>query len=311
MSPLGRTALARAVVLVCLMQVALAGNQAIPALQAAVDRAMASKRGTVVVLEVASGRVLAAYRLDIAARRIAYPGSSIKPFTLLALLQTAHLDPHLAVACKRPLNIAGHRLACSHPDTHQPLDAPTALAYSCNSYFTTVATRLSPEQLRNAMIREGLTSTTGIAPNEAVGAVAQASSREQLQLQAIGEWGVQVTPLELLRAYRSLAFVTASDASIAPIFEGLQGSTQYGMARPAQPEHGIRVAGKTGTAAAEEGPWTHGWFAGFAPAEKPEIVLVVFLEKGRGSDAAEIAQQIFAKWDETNADKRAAVSKAK
>ena len=96
----------------CLMQVALAGNQAIPALQAAVDRAMASKRGTVVVLEVASGRVLAAYRLDIAARRIAYPGSSIKPFTLLALLQTAHLDPHLAVACKRPLNIAGHRLAC-------------------------------------------------------------------------------------------------------------------------------------------------------------------------------------------------------
>ncbi len=57
----------------------------------------------------------------------------------------------------------------------------------------------------------------------------------------------------------------------------------------------MKVAGKTGTAAAEEGPWTHAWFAGYAPAENPEIALVVFLEKGHGgSDAAEVAREIFA-----------------
>ena len=266
---------------------------------------MAGKRGTAVLLDVATGRVLAAYRLDVAARRVVYPGSSIKPFTLVALLDVAHLDPHAALACKRPLSIAGHKLDCSHPDTHQPLDAATALAYSCNSYFTAMATRLSAEQLRDSLIREGFTSTTGLAPNEAVGTVAQASTREQLQLQAIGEWGVQVTPLELLRAYRSLALLApgAGTSKSAPVFEGLEGSTQYGMARLAQPEHGVRVAGKTGTAPADEGAWTHGWFAGFAPAERPEIVLIVFLEKGRGSDAAEIAQRIFSAWDEAHAGK--------
>jgi len=57
----------------------------------------------------------------------------------------------------------------------------------------------------------------------------------------------------------------------------------------------MKVAGKTGTAVADEGPWTHAWFAGYAPAENPQIVLVVFLEKGHGgSDAAGVAREIFA-----------------
>ena len=57
----------------------------------------------------------------------------------------------------------------------------------------------------------------------------------------------------------------------------------------------MKVAGKTGTALADEGPWTHAWFAGYAPAENPEIVLVVFLEKGHGgTDAASVAREIFA-----------------
>jgi peptidoglycan glycosyltransferase len=45
---------------------------------------------------------------------------------------------------------------------------------------------------------------------------------------------------------------------------------------------GVKVAGKTGTA--ENGPkdpYTL-WFTGFAPAEKPEIVVVVVVEDGGG-----------------------------
>ena len=200
------------------------------------------------------------------------------------------------MVCRRTLNIAGHRLDCSHPQTGQPLDAATALAYSCNSYFTAMATRLTPAQLRESFVNDGLAQSTGIAPNEAAGTIALASSNDELQLQAIGEWGVRVTPLELLRAYRNLALQVsnAADPKLMPVLQGLDGSTSYGMARSAQPENGVRVAGKTGTANADEGQWTHGWFAGFAPADKPTMVLVVFLEKGRGSDAAEVARQIFA-----------------
>ncbi len=257
---------------------------------------MAGSRGTAVVLAVDSGQILAAYRLKIAAQRLASPGSSIKPFTLKALLNVGKVDATSALLCKRSLNVAGHRLDCSHPQTGQPLDAATALAYSCNSYFTAMATRLTPSQLRESLINDGFARTTGMAADEAAGAVAVASSNDELQLQAIGEWGVRITPLELLRAYRNLALLASNkaDPKLAPIFQGLEGSTSYGMARSAQPEHGVRVAGKTGTANADEGQWTHGWFAGFAPADKPTVVLVVFLEKGRGSDAADVARQLFA-----------------
>lgn len=59
-------------------------------LQDAVAHAMAGQRGTAVLADVQSGRVLAAYHLEVAARRLAYPGSSIKPFTLEALRFVAY-----------------------------------------------------------------------------------------------------------------------------------------------------------------------------------------------------------------------------
>ena len=292
-----------AISLLCVCGSAVAATQETKLdLQSAVNHAMAGSHGTAVVLAVDSGTILAAYHLKVAAQRLASPGSSIKPFTLQALLKSGKVDATTTLLCKRPLNIAGHRLDCSHPQTGQPLDAATALAYSCNSYFTAMATRLTPAQLRESFTNDGFAQATGLAPDEAAGAIALASSNDELQLQAIGEWGVRLTPLELLRAYRDLALQVSNtpEPRLKPIFEGLDGSTSYGMARSAQPHDGVRVAGKTGTANADQGQWTHGWFAGFAPADKPTIVLVVFLEKGRGSDAAEVARQIFAAMAETS-----------
>ncbi|SRR6266699_977851 len=48
-------------------------------------RIMGGRSGAAVVVGVASGQVLAAYNPDVAARRLARPGSAFKPFTLLAL----------------------------------------------------------------------------------------------------------------------------------------------------------------------------------------------------------------------------------
>jgi len=283
--------------LVCAAASSLAPKQAGNShLQNAVAQAMAGRRGAAVVLDVHTGGLLAAYHADVAARRVVRPGSSIKPFTLLALLQAGKVDAHTALVCKRPLTIAGHRLDCPHPDTGEPLGPTSALAYSCNSYFTSVATRLTPGQLRDSFVRAGFSAVTGLEPNETSGNVWLAPSTEDLQLQAIGEWGVVITPLELLRAYRDLALLSQKNADgklTSLLFDGLQESVSYGMARAAQPLSPIKVAGKTGTALADEGPWTHGWFAGYAPAENPEIVFVVFLEKGHGSDAAALARQIF------------------
>src|SRR4029453_1817477 len=63
---------------------------------------------------------------------------------------------------------------------------------------------------------------------------------------------------------------------------------------------GVLVAGKTGTAQsiaksdAARGQ-DHAWFASFAPADDPQVVVVVLVEGGGhgGSVAAPIARQIF------------------
>jgi cell division protein FtsI/penicillin-binding protein 2 len=286
-----------AVTLMCVAAATLLSAQAGDShLDKTLAHAMAGQRGAAVVLEVQTGRVFAVYHSDVAARRAVHPGSSIKPFTLLALLAAGKVDAHTALVCKRPLTIAGHRLDCAHPATAEALGPATALAYSCNSYFTSVATRLTPAQLRDNFVRAGFGAVTGLETNEVSGDVSLARTPEELQLQAIGEWGISVTPLELVRAYRNLALLSQTNAGLKPtplLFQGLQESVSYGMAHAAQPTSPMKVAGKTGTAPAEEGPWTHGWFAGYAPAENPEIALVVFLEKGHGSDAAALASQIF------------------
>ncbi len=264
---------------------------------------MKGRRGTAVVVDVRTDRILASYHPAVAARRVVHPGSSLKPFTLLTLLRSGKVDAHTSLICKRPLTIAGHRLDCPHPATQQPFDPAMALAYSCNFYFTSVATRLSPAELREGLVRAGFGETTGLFANEAAGEVALAGSTEQLQLQAIGEWGVSVTPLELLHGYRDLAVLSQkNDVRLVPLFEGLQQSVAYGMGHRAQPAGAMAVAGKTGTAPADEGRWTHAWFAGYAPVAKPEIALVVFLEKGHGgTDAAEAAREIFTAFGQAKA----------
>jgi penicillin-binding protein 2 len=261
---------------------------------------MAGRSGTTVVISVASGKVLAAYHPETAARRVALPGSAIKPFTLLALLESGKVNRQTTLLCNRLLIVSGHKLNCTHPDLKQPLDAAAALAYSCNTYFTSMATRLTPAELRSSFLRDGFGSPSGLMPNEAIGVVTLASTQAELQLQAIGEWGVRVTPLELLRGYQHLAQLSLQhDAKLAPLFDGLEGSVSYGMGHLAQPDSGEKVAGKTGTSLVEEGAWRHGWFAGYAPADKPEIVLVVFLEKGHGpTDAARVAREILTAYAE-------------
>ncbi len=279
---------------VLLSAMACAAQQAdAGALAPVIARLMAGKPGAVVVLDVASGKVLAQSRLRVAAERVTIPGSVVKPFVLLELLQSSKIDPEQHLVCQRTLTIAGKHMDCTHSPAVTNLDAADAIAYSCNSYFTQAAARLSPAELAQAFERAGFRTRSGLAEEEAAGRVVPAFDQPHLQLQALGYWGVEVTPLELLAAYRSLALhKQKGDLSIAtPVFSGLERAVQYGMAHDALPS-GITAAGKTGTAASAT-PQTHGFFAGYAPADKPEIVLVVYLEHGHGSDAAAIAAPIF------------------
>jgi stage II sporulation protein D len=241
-------------------------------LQTALDQAMAGKSGAAVVVDVASGRVIASHRLDMAGTRRAAPGSALKPIVLAA----AKSARTRSWPCERQLRLKGRRLDCTHPVLTYALDASSALAYSCNSWFARLALEFQPADLARALQRE------------TEGWIATAGSAEDLQLQAIGESGIEVTPLGLLGAYRRLA-LARSRPDLAPVFAGLEGSVEYGNGQLAKAA-GVKVAGKTGTSA-------HAWFAGFAPAASPQIAVVVFLERGRGgADAAPVAGAVFGAW---------------
>lgn len=264
------------------------------AIQRAVDRASESQAGAIVVADVESGEIIASHGLELAARGLARPGSTLKPFVLMALLESGKLDPSQKLLCQRVLRIGGVKMDCTHPASIVELDAEEAIAYSCNSYFAQATIRLTAAELAQALRRAGFDSPSGFEKNEVSGHVEVPKGPEMQQLEALGDRGIEVTPLELLAAYRKLALNKRKEAAAnAPVFAGLEASVTYGMAHAAYVE-GMKIAGKTGTAGSRETPRPHGFFVGFAPAEEPSIVLVVYLEQGRGSDAAVAAQVVFA-----------------
>jgi cell division protein FtsI/penicillin-binding protein 2 len=253
----------------------------------------------VLVLDLATGRLLASHRLSEAARTLAAPGSTLKPLVLYKLVAASRWNPDHRVVCDRKLVIAGHRLACTHPPA-PPFDAREALAWSCNTYFAEVARTLEPGELGRLLLPTGLLAVTGLAGKDASAETA-AEFREPINVEAnqlalLGVEGVRVTPLELAAAYRWLALQLAaysgSPASQA-VRAGIDDSASFGMARQAG-LGGVPVAGKTGTAEGTASSQSHGWFAGIAPIEKPEVVVVVYLPAGRGTDAARVAAELLA-----------------
>ncbi len=278
-----------------LLALAVARGESVPA---AAGRVMRDAQGVAIVLEVDSGRLLACTRPDLAARRLVRPGSTLKPFTLLALVNTGRVRTPTAQVCPRRLRVAGRILDCSHPVSPLPLDATAALAYSCNCFFATAAAGMPPGELPELLNRLGLTSPTGLMAGEAAGWARRPAGSAQVVLQALGEAGVEVTPLAVAEAYRKLALrrktLREPDEAMDLIFAGLEAATEYGTARLANPSDlPFPVAGKTGTSTGA-GPVRHGWFAGFAPARDPRFVVVVYLEHGSGGrDAAPRAGELF------------------
>jgi len=284
------------VVAVLILGARVGWPQALPTWASAVERAaQGTPDARIAVLDIASGRLLAASHLKEAARTLAAPGSTLKPLVLYGLIEANRWDPSRRIACTRKLTIAGRTLDCSHPAA-DPMDAREALAWSCNTYFATVGGSLSPGELRALLGPTGLLSETGLVSGEAMAVFRDPQSADQNRLTLLGVDGILVTPLELATAYRWLALQLAAHADTAAasvVKAGLTDSASFGIAGQAS-LGGVSVAGKTGTAPSAEGGRTHGWFIGLAPANKPSEVIAVFVPAGRGADAAHLAGEVLA-----------------
>jgi cell division protein FtsI/penicillin-binding protein 2 len=148
--------------------------------------------------------------------------------------------------------------------------------------------------LERRLIDLGFTRPSRLLSAEVEGRVTAAQSIAERQLLAIGASGIEVTPLELASAYVNFARTAShGDGPNTVVLAALRQATASGLAQAAASDK-ITTAGKTGTASDFGQSRTHAWFAGFAPAESPEVVVVVFVERGRGSiQASAIARRIF------------------
>lgn len=255
---------------------------------------MSSRDARIIIIDRESGRLVASHQLDAASHTLAAPGSVLKPLLLYRSIETGQWNPSNRVACSRRLVVGSHELACSHPEA-PPFDASEALAWSCNTYFAAMARALRPGQMKNLLEPTRLLDSTGLATGEAIAEFREPSSLEERQLAVLGVTNIRITPLELALSYRWLANeVTKHPESAAAqtVAAGLRDSTDFGIASWARAD-GASIAGKTGTAEGTQSSRTHGWFAGLAPVQDPQVVIIVYVPTGRGTDAARVAGEIL------------------
>ena len=282
-------------VVATLVSFCVAGNA--QSWQRAVDQATATvPEARIVVIDVATGHLIASYRPELAARTLAAPGSALKPLILFTLVSSGRWQPGQRISCNGKLVVDGRRLACSHPPA-PPFDAQEALTWSCNTYFAAVARSLNPGDLGRLLRPTGILGATRLERNEAVAKFIEPPTVEARELAVLGVDGIRVTPLELAVAYRWLALQLSAheDSEAAKVVRaGLEDSAGFGMAGAAG-LGAVSVAGKTGTAESTGSSQTHGWFAGLVPAANPRIVVVVYMPSGRGADAARVAGNLLAR----------------
>lgn len=243
--------------------------------------ALHGTHASAVVLDVASGSIVASYgALDVQAA----PGSILKPFVLKAALDADVISAQETIHCHGLLMVKGHNLACGHLRDITVLDARQALAESCNTYFVTLARRMTPQVLMKGL------QAYGLHPS---GSAAVPDDRALL---AVGIVGIKTSPRELAMAYRTLAqqMNGATGHALAVVRDGMLQSVEAGMAHGAQTS-GVNIAGKTGTAQDAPTPWSHGWFVGilFDGQMQAQRVLVMYVPSGTGNDAALLAKRVL------------------
>jgi cell division protein FtsI (penicillin-binding protein 3) len=244
-----------------------------------------AKSGSVVVLDVTTGEVLAmvnqpaynpndrdqlkpgGYR-NRAATDILEPGSSIKPFVVAAALASGKYSERSVIDTSPGFYKVGIKII---EDKHNlgAINLSTILAKSSNVGMARVALALEPEQVYGTLSRLGFGQvTTSGYPGESAGLLAHYSHWRPIGIATLAYgYGLSVTPLQLAHAYatigsngvsRPISFLRV-DQPVAGerVFEDRVGRQLVHMLESVvTPEGtgmrasipGYKVAGKTGTA---------------------------------------------------------------
>jgi penicillin-binding protein 2 len=247
------------------------------------------------------------------------PGSTWKLAVAAMALKRGVVGPrsHMPIPCRGGLQYGNRYFRCWNARGHGDLTLTEAIAQSCDVYFYQLGIKLGVTSLLEDANAWGFRGRTGIdLPGEIPSEFPTGpeyydrlygprrwTSAVALNL-AIGQGENAQTLVQMVRLYQQLA----SDGRLRTPFVVRHASTEsertsldlnadqlltlrramiavveQGTARMGRLA-GLQIAGKTGTAQNPHG-LDHGWFIGFAPAEKPEIVVGAIVEFARHGTA--------------------------
>lgn len=251
------------------------------------------------------------------------PGSTVKPLTVLAALEAGLYTPETEIDTHPGfVRIAGKTI--EDPSNRGRITVATALAKSSQVAISKMALALPEYAVFDAFRRAGFGDYTGCdLPGEEIGLLSAADLDKPIGRATLAYgYGVMATPMQIARAYLMLAnagirrdlTILRGDvrvrASSQPVFARrdvedvttmLRGVLAPGGTAPQAQPASYTAAGKTGTArkvnAGAYDERAHvAFFAGFAPATEPRIVLVVVINEPRGAriGGGTVAAPVFA-----------------
>lgn len=256
------------------------------------------------------------------------PASTFKLATAVMALEQGlvGMDEHMQQPCTGSYRLGNRLFHCWKTGGHGNLTLAEAIISSCNVYFYQLGRRLTLTRLLSGGTRFGLSAVTGIdLPNEQTPTLPAtideykqrnfaggfSEQAEELNI-AIGQGAAWQTVASMARFYSALATDgyaprpqlikgTAPERtqiySLTPeqnqgVRNALIGVVSGGTAAASRLD-GVVFAGKTGTAQGSR-PVADAWFVGFAPADKPRLLVALLIESGaHGSAAASKASRIF------------------
>jgi penicillin-binding protein 2 len=207
------------------------------------------------------------------------PGSTFKPFTALAALESGTIDENFSVTCRGGVALYGTYQRCWEKRGHGTLSLHRGMAQSCDVYFYTIGAKAGIDNLAFYGDIAGFGHPTGIdLPHEKEGLMPSEKWKLRTQRQkwyagetpsvAIGQGAITVTPLQLARATGGLAMDgvwqqphlvktakvkapvtwTLNPKNVKNIVDGMYGVVNEGGTGGRARLQGIPVCGKTGTA---------------------------------------------------------------
>ena len=297
-----------------------------------------ARSGSVVIVDVSSGEILSLVNqpsynpnravgdsADLRNRAVTdafEPGSTVKPFSALAALESGRYQARTPIDTTPGYFHIGTKLI-QDPVNHGVMSLSRGVQTSSQVVFAKLALQLDNHAVFDVLRRAGFGEVPGSGlPGEVSGYISSEELRYPVVRAAMAYgYGMSVTPLQLAQAYLTLAnggrhrqltilhtsderrgsrvFDRALTADVLQMMETVV--DDEGTAAAAQVA-GYRVAGKTGTARMV-GPQGYddqrhsAWFVGIAPVLAPRIVVVVLInEPGSGvTGGGAVAAPVFAR----------------